>query len=152
MSEGARVFFITNFWLAILAAIAGIVLSCTLFCVPSVARKVPLNYYLMIAFTVCEAYMVAFCCAAVNDGLLVLTAACMTSGMVIALTIYAMTTKTDFTVLGGLFYVVGSCFLLFGLFSFLMGPTMRLVYCCFGVILFGVYLVIDTQLILGGRR
>jgi FtsH-binding integral membrane protein len=25
-------------------------------------------------------------------------------------------------------------------------------YCCFGVILFGIYLVIDTQMIIGGRR
>lgn len=143
---------INNFGLAIFAGIVGIILSCVLFCVPSVARKVPINYYLMLAFTVCEAYMVAFCCAAVNDAQTVLAAIFMTAAIVVALTIYAMTTKKDFTICGGMIFVVSACFLIFGLFSWILGPTARMIYCLFGVILFGLYLVIDTQLICGGKR
>lgn len=71
-------------------------------------------------------------------------AAFMTAAMVIALTIYALTTKKDFTTCGGMLFVVSACFLMFGLFSIFFGPTARLVYCMFGVVLFGLYLVIDT--------
>ena len=28
----------------------------------------------------------------------------------------------------------------------------NIMYCCFGVILFGLYLVFDTQLIMGGKK
>lgn len=72
--------------------------------------------------------------------------------MVISLTIYALTTKTDFTICGAMIFVISACFLMFGLFSWIMGPTARLIYCTFGVILFGLYLVIDTQLVCGGKR
>lgn len=106
----------------------------------------------MFAFTFCEAYLVAFCCAAVKDPELVMSAAFMTAGIVCGLTLYAMTTKHDFSVLGGMLYVIGSAMLIFGLFSYLLGPTVRLIYCFLGVILFGFYLVFDTQLILGGKR
>ena len=30
-------------------------------------------------------------------------------------------------------------------------PFMRNLYCCLGVIVFGFYLIIDTQMIMGGR-
>lgn len=76
----------------------------------------------------------------------------MTAAMVVALTVYALTTKTDFTVCGGMLFVVSACFLMFGLFTWVFGPTVRLIYCVIGVVLFGLYLVIDTQLVCGGKR
>jgi FtsH-binding integral membrane protein len=106
----------------------------------------------MFIFTFCESYVVAYCCAAVRDPKLVLSAAFMTAGIVVALTLYAMTTKRDFTVMGGMMFVIGAAFIMFGLFGFLFGPTVRLIYCLIGVVLFGAYLVFDTQLILGGKR
>jgi FtsH-binding integral membrane protein len=93
-------------------------------CIPSLARKVPTNYYLLLAFTICEAYTVGFVCATVKDGFIVLTAAVMTAAIAIALTLYAVFTKTDFTACGGIITVLGAAFLLFSLFSFLFGPTM----------------------------
>jgi FtsH-binding integral membrane protein len=71
-------------------------------------------------------------------------AAFMTAGIVVALTIYAMTTKTDFTVCGGALFIIGAGFCLFGLFSFMFGPTMHLIFCIIGVIIFGFYLIFDT--------
>ena len=93
-----------------------------------------------------------FACAIVNDGTVVMQAAFMTAAITVALTVYAVTTKTDFTVCGGLFFVFGAAFLLFGIFSLFLGPTFRLVYCLIGVILFGLYLIVDTQMIVGGKR
>jgi FtsH-binding integral membrane protein len=43
--------------------------------------------------------------------------------------------------------------LMFGIFTIILwSPILNNLYCCLGVILFGVYLVIDTQLVIGGRR
>lgn len=152
MSTSVQMFMVQNFWLAIFLAVMGIVFSCVLFCVPKIARQVPTNYLITLAFTFCESYIVAFACAAVNDGQIVLMAAFMTAAMVGGLTLYAFTTKSDFTICGGMLFVVSACFLMMGLFMFLFGPAMRLIYCTLGVILFGVYLVVDTQLVIGGKR
>lgn len=43
--------------------------------------------------------------------------------------------------------------LMLGIFSiFMWSPFLDNLYCCLGVIVFGIYLVIDTQMIIGGRR
>jgi len=65
ISMGVRMFLLRNFWLAILASVISLAISCTLSCVPSVARSVPTNYILLLIFTVLEAYTVAFVCARV---------------------------------------------------------------------------------------
>ena len=103
-----------------------------------------MNYILLLIFTLCESYLVAFTCALVNDPKAVLGASFTTAGIVIALTVYAMTTKTDFTVCGGTICVIGVIFLFFGFFSFTFGPSMRLVYSLLGVAMFGIFLVFDT--------
>lgn len=140
-----------NAWLGILAVIVALAISCLLSCVPSVARSVPTNYILLLVFTVLEAYGIAFTCARV-DPLTVLAAASMTAAVVVGLTLYAVFTKTDFTMCGGAIAIIGCAFLVFSLFSFLFGSTMRLIYCVIGVIVFGFYLIFDTQYIVGGKN
>jgi len=108
--------------------------SCALFCFKQLARRVPTNYILMFLFTFCEAYLVAFICAAVDDPETVMIAIFMTAGIVASLSIYAIVTKTDFTAWAGMLFVVGAAFILFGLFSSLFGATMRIVYCTLGII------------------
>jgi FtsH-binding integral membrane protein len=105
----------------------------------------------MFAFTACEGYTISYICAAVNDPVIVVQAAFMTAGLVCGLTLYAVTTKHDFTVFGGLLWAIGSIFLIFSLFSVFFGTTMRLIYCGLGVFLFSIYLIFDTQLIIGGK-
>jgi FtsH-binding integral membrane protein len=62
-----------------------------------------------------------------------------------------VTTKRDFTVCGGLMWGLACVMLGFSFFAMFFGPTMRLIYCTFGVMVFAVYLVFDTQLIVGGE-
>ena len=106
----------------------------------------------MFIFTLCEAYTVSYICASVNSPKIVIAAAFMTAGVVLSLTLYAFTTETDFTVFGGLAFVLTAVFCLFGIFSFYFGPTMNLIYCSIGVLLFGFYLIMDTQLIIGDSK
>ena len=77
----------------------------------------------------------------------------MTAGMTVALTIYAMCTKTDFTVCGGLFFVITIgvlMLMLVGLFMSFVTWWHPLISAIL-VILYGLYLIYDTQLIAGGK-
>jgi FtsH-binding integral membrane protein len=77
----------------------------------------------------------------------------MTLAIVSSLTIYAIFTKTDFTIKWGIVIVIAVAMLILGIVSiFAWSPFLDNLYCCFGVILFGIYIVIDTQMIIGGHR
>jgi FtsH-binding integral membrane protein len=66
---------------------------------------------------------------------------------------YAIFTPTDFTMKWGIVIVLLVAMLMLGIFSiFMWSPFLTNLYCSLGVIVFGIYLVIDTQMIVGGRR
>lgn len=53
----------------------------------------------------------------------------------------------------GIVVVILMAMLMLGIFSiFVWSPFLNNLYCALGVIVVGIYLVIDTQLIIGGRR
>jgi protein lifeguard len=71
---------------------------------------------------------------------------------VVACSIYASCTETDFTTSYGIIIVISvAMFVLFIVTLFTSSPFIYNLYCCLGVILFGIYLIIDTQMIMGGR-
>ena len=133
------------------AIILSIILMYALVCYKVCARKVPLNFILLSLFTVCEAYMISAITMAA-DPQMVLIAAILTAGIVVSLTIYAITTKTDFTMMGGILFMVGMTLLLASLLSiFFRNRLMEIVISACSVVLFGLYLIYDTQLIIGGK-
>ena len=123
---------------------------CALVCC-NLHRKVPINYILLGVFTVCVSLIVGVTCAE-TEPKIVLEAATLTFAVVIGLTVYAMTTKTDFTFCGPLLYIFGTVFATAGIMAFLFGVDMGLGYSIIGVILFSFYLIYDTQLIIGGKH
>jgi FtsH-binding integral membrane protein len=64
-----------------------------------------------------------------------------------------MITKEDFTIKWGLVAVLAMSLFMLAIFG-IFWPTRFLysVYCSLCVLLFGIYLIIDTQLIIGGKR
>merc|ERR1711862_932885 len=72
----------------------------------------------------------------------------------LALTIFAFQTKIDFTAMGGVLIAVLVCFVLFGLIAafFPASRTVNLVYAGIGTIIFSLYIVYDTQLMVGGSH
>jgi len=77
----------------------------------------------------------------------------MTLSVAIGLTLYAVFTKTDFAMLWGALIVVIIPMLILGIMSFFTwSPFLTNLYCSLGVILFGIYLVFDTRMIVGGDR
>lgn len=134
-----------------LLAVVAIVIMLVLFCVPKVARQTPLNYVLLFAFTLCETLLVGVISAHSKPKLVVM-ALFMTCGIVTALTLYALTTETDFTLLGGGLFVLAMALLLVGiLVSFTDNKAVHVMYSGVMVFFLGLYLIFDLQLIVGGK-
>ena len=124
---------------------------CALICFHKV---VPINYGLLLVFTFAVSIMVATVCVLTNPKVVV-EAAILTGALTVGLTAYACTTKVDFTetfcscaiFMGALFVLIFSIPL-----AFIMGPDARIMFATFGVILFGIYIIYDTQMIMGGKH
>jgi len=156
INTGFGDFQMRNTWLIITACIFAFVVSLIMVCCHNLARKVPTNYILLFTFTLCEAYAISAVCKAYADrgqADLVMIALGLTVGMTFALTLYAMTTKSDMTTLGGTLF---ACLIGLLFFSFLALFThlkwVQIIISVLTIICFGVYLVFDTQLIMGGKR
>ena len=68
----------------------------------------------------------------------------MTFAVTAAVTVYAMTTKTDFTVCGPILTIIGFVFAMTGILLAVFGVHKSIFFCAIGVILFSFYLLFDT--------
>ena len=138
--------------LLVLLSILAIVIELVILCKKDLARTVPTNYILLAGFTFCEGYIVA-CGASAYDTQSVCMAAFMTAGVTAGLTFYAWTTKEDFTMMRGLLSVFGSALLLLVIMIIIFqSEALMTLYCFFIVIIMGIYLIVDTQFIIGEKR
>jgi FtsH-binding integral membrane protein len=142
-----------NFWVIIIAFVGLITTMLVLFCCRGLARKVPWNYLLLFLFVGFYSLFIA-CICAFYDPTTVLIAAIMTLGVTLSLTVYALTTKTDFTTTRGSLIVIVFAVILFAIFfPIYYEQRITQVFVCFGwCIVYGIYLVIDVQLVAGGGR
>lgn len=77
----------------------------------------------------------------------------MTLGLVTLITLYAFYTKKDYTIGSALFSMIcSSLMLLMLVVMFSRNEFLHSVYIYLGLVVFGVYLIIDTQRIVGGKR
>lgn len=77
----------------------------------------------------------------------------ITAVVCFALTLFAFQTKWDFTVMGGVLFVAVIILMLMGIVGiFWPGKTLTLIYGCFGALVFSIYLIYDTQLMMGGKH
>ncbi|XP_065664964.1 protein lifeguard 1 isoform X4 [Hydra vulgaris] len=140
---------VAMFWMA---WIATIVLMIAIACCENVRRTFPMNFIMLSLFTLCESYLIGVVSAHynVNEVLLAMGIVAVVS---LAITIFAFQTKYDFTMMGGFLLVLVIVLLCFGIFTiFFHSKIVRLVYACLGALIFGLYLVMDTQLMLGGQK
>jgi len=132
------------------------VLIIALVCCIENARVYPRNMILLGLFTVAEGLFVGTMCAFVQ-GSAVLLGIGMCAGVVLGLTAFACTTKIDFTGMGAYLFAALLVFVMFGFIASLFGfsghgNTLQLLYACAGCLIFSMYIVYDTQLILGGQH
>ena len=151
--DSYRDFVEDNFWVFITCFISTIIVICLLFFVPGLHKRVPYNYALLFLFTLLESYTIS-CLTAFYDPETVALAAGCTAGLTFVLTLYAFFTKTDFTVYWGLMICLSFGLLVFGIIFLFLGSsnTYRLVFCPIAIACYGIFLVFDTQLIVGEKR
>ena len=138
-----------NIWLFWVCLVINIVMLILIFCMKAARFIFPWNYVLLTVFTASEAYMVAVVCS-YYDPSTVFIAACMTAVVTIALTLYAMFTKRDFSQWIGMAVGLGSVLLLLLIFGlFFHNRWFEIIICAVGVLVYSIYLIIDTQLIMG---
>ena len=123
---------------------------CALVCC-KMDKKVPVNYIMLSIFTLCVSWIVATATVR-TDPKLVVEAAFLTSAVVVGITVYAVTTKTDYTMCGPILFIIALVFITAGIMCCIYGPALRLLYATLGVILFSFYLMVDTQMIVGGKH
>ncbi len=128
-----------------------IMASCTA-CSPGLKR---FGYVFLGGFTLCMSGLLMGVCA-YYDSKVVIIAVAITAAFVIGVTIYSLRTTIDFTFLGAMLWGLCICFLLsliFSIFAFVMPHKFLrwwyILICFLGVCLFGIYIIIDTQLIMG---
>ena len=120
---------------------------CIMFsCFRDTARKVPINYILLLAFTLSMSfYCLIFC--AFFDPEDVVAAGILTFAATVGLTVYAIRTKTDFLFLGGLLFCFS--FLMVFTIAFYFWIRVTVFWLALGVLVYSLYLIYDTQLIIG---
>ncbi|XP_061378387.1 protein lifeguard 1-like isoform X1 [Danaus plexippus] len=137
------------FWIAF-----AVVLVCliAMACCPSVRRTAPMNFIFLGIFTVAESFLLGVT-SSMYQSEAVMMAVGITAAVCLALTIFAMQTKWDFTMMGGALIVATVVLLIFGIVAiFVKGKVVTLVYASLGAIIFSLYLIYDTQLMMGGKH
>lgn len=148
---------VSNYWLLFLSAIMSVGFVCALSCCREVARTWPMNEIILLGFTTCEGVLVGFL-SAMYTWQSVLFAAGITIGVFIALTAYATFTETDFTGYGVYLFAALAVVVCFSFANMILAingivlPWALLLLDLFCVLLFSMYIVYDTQLILGGKH
>ena len=120
---------------------------CVMFsCFRDRARRFPINYILLLSFTLCMSFYCTIFCALFKPQD-VIVAAIVTTAATIGLTIYAIKTKEDFSYLGGLLFCF--IFIVACTIGFFFWVQLLAIWIALGVLVYSLYIIYDTQLIIG---
>lgn len=131
-----------------------------LVCIPKVRRQVPYNYITLAVFTLALTYMTATI-SSFHNTYIVLVAIGITAAVCLAISLFAIQTKIDFTMCSGLLFALCMVLMFFGisvLICYLVSGNsfqtyvMHCVYGGIAALLFGLFLAYDTQMLVGGRK
>ncbi|KAK2844281.1 hypothetical protein Q5P01_010940 [Channa striata] len=141
-----------NYWFNFAMMAAVLVLIVAMSCCDNLRRRVPLNFIALGLFTIAEGLMLGSV-TVYFEAEAVLWAVGATALVSFALSLFAMQSKWDFTAANGSLWVFAWTLFSFALLcAILRSQYLYIVYACLGTLLFSLYLVFDTQLILGGKH
>lgn len=120
-----------------------------LVCNRNLSRTVPYNYYILFAITLCESLACGII-SSLYSFQIVATALALTIISTLAITFYACTTKTNFSYYRmGMFIVFSQIFMIGLIASLFRLQALYALYTLLMTLMIGIYLVYDTQLIMG---
>ncbi|KAH8277857.1 hypothetical protein KR018_008708 [Drosophila ironensis] len=150
--DGTKEFARRNMWLFWVSLGVLFVTMICMACCESVRRQTPTNFIFLGLFTAAQSFLMGVSATRYAPQE-VLMAVGITAAVCLALTLFAMQTKYDFTMMGGILVACMVVFLIFGIVAiFVKGKIITLVYASIGALLFSVYLIYDTQLMMGGEH
>ena len=115
-------------------------------------RTYPYNYVLLIVFTLCESFLVGGFTSVYNSNIVVL-AGLSTALVTISLTLYSMRTKVRIEIFMALAFVIYFAMIPLIIIGAILGlRAIHIIYCCFGLILYSLFLIIDTIQICGNKK
>ncbi|XP_058478546.1 protein lifeguard 3-like isoform X1 [Solea solea] len=129
---------------------------CILICCKEPRRRFPWNLVLLGVFTLALSYM-SGTISSYYDTKAVLLAMGITALVCIAVTIFCFQTKVDFTSCGGLLCVASILLMILGIvtavvLTFHYVPWLHMLYAAIGAIVYTLFLVYNTQLLIGNRE
>jgi hypothetical protein len=146
--------------LLIVPTVVIIAVVCTMCCAPDLMKQYPLNYILLGILTIAMGVTTGIAASQYTAESVIIVAG-ITAFVVLGLSLFACQTSIDFTGFGPYLFVALLVLMAFGfvlMFANVFGAagpawsTLRLIYSACGALLFSVYIVYDTQLILGGKH
>lgn len=144
----------THSWVLLACVVLSVALMCSMSCCRDACRRYPTNYLILLAVTLALSGVVGFA-SAMYTWQSVLLAAGVTVLIFFAMTAYACCTTTDFTGMGPYLFAALLVVCIFGFLLTLLSlcgveiQWLMMVYDILAVLLFTMYIVYDTQLILG---
>ncbi|CAF2562956.1 unnamed protein product [Rotaria sp. Silwood2] len=139
-------------WLYFASYVAFLVTYFVLVCSKNAGRKFPLNLILLAIVTLSMGYMMGMISAYYKIES-VLIAFGITVFVCFGVTLFSFQTKYDFTSCFGILFVVSLALLAFGIVCiFTYSRMMHTIYAGLGAVAFSIFLAVDTQLIMGGKR
>ena len=139
---------IFTFFLTLLSAIGFFGVLFLISANENLGRKVPQNYLILLIITLCMSFMCGL--FAINYSFpIVFFVVLLTIISSVVITMYAYSTDKDFSYIRALFAVLISQFGGFILMAFILNiTTLKMVCCLVATLIFGIYLVYGTQVIL----
>ena len=148
VNEAIMKFMMQNNYVIFFSAISAIIVLLILVC-GKLTNVVPINYILLLIFTIFESITVAFV-TVYYEPISVLSCAGLSMLIVFGLTMYACFTKTDFTMMGGFLFSCSIVLIFLGIIGlFFRSYFYQMLLNSMGVLLMSVYLIFDTQLVIG---
>ncbi|XP_073847849.1 protein lifeguard 2-like isoform X2 [Musca autumnalis] len=136
--------------LVLAAAITTLVVVIAMACCESARRSFPLNFICLGVFTLAESFLVGAIASRYNSESVFLAVG-ITAILCLALTLFAMQTKYDFTACGGFLIAALVCLMIFGIVAmFWRAHIVQTIYAGCGALLACVFLIYDTQIMMGG--
>ncbi|XP_073329533.1 protein lifeguard 3-like [Pagrus major] len=132
------------------------VVYCILVCCKEPRRRFPWNFLLLGVFTLALSYM----CGTISsyyDTKAIFIAMGITAVVCIAVTVFCFQTKVDFTSCGGFLCIAAVLLMIVGIvtaivLSFQYVPWLHMLYAAIGAIVYTLFLVYNTQLLIGNRE
>ncbi|XP_066210486.1 protein lifeguard 2-like [Saccopteryx leptura] len=151
-SNGLKNWVLKNAWFTYAIFPTFFVALVVLACCGNLRRQVPANYILLGLFTILQGLLLG-AISVFFKAEEVLWATAATALLTLLLTLFALQTKWDFTLLNGVLFVLLFVLIIYGvILLFIPSYWLHVLYAGLGTVLFSMYLVMDVQLMMGGRH